>query len=171
MNATTTPVPGRQCGECALCCKLPEIRALNKPANSWCQHCSTKKSCAAYESRPQACRDFYCGYMTQDGIPEAWHPLKSRMMVVPSGEHVFIHVDPARADAWKKAPYYAQLKQWARANNAVGKQVFINIAGRHIVVLPDRDEDIGFVADDETVSFTTHQTPSGPVTQVSKVKL
>ena len=167
------PVAGRTCGDCAMCCKLPEIKALDKPRDTWCIHCSTRKKCDAYETRPTPCRDFYCGYMLHAEFGEEWHPLTSRMMVSlnSAGGHFFVQVDPARPDAWRKAPYYQQLKSMARANNPQGLQVIVAIGQRYVVVLPERDEDIGTVTDEDTVSFSITQTINGPITEVHKTKI
>jgi hypothetical protein len=31
-----SPVPGRNCGDCSLCCKLIRVDAFDKPAGVWC---------------------------------------------------------------------------------------------------------------------------------------
>ena len=164
---------GRSCGDCALCCKLLDIKALDKPGGEWCPHCSTRQKCDIYLSRPETCDTFNCGYITQSGVGEEWYPGRSRMIinVAGDGEHVFIIVDPARPDAWRKAPYYQQMKQWALANNGTGKQIIISINRRYIVIFPDREVDIGTVGDDETVTFTVTQTIAGPVTEAHKTKI
>ena len=143
------PVPNRTCGECAMCCKMPEIKALAKPAHQWCTHCSTRRGCDIYLERPETCRNFHCGYITQADIGEEWFPLTARMMVTftPDGQHVFVQVDPSRPDAWRKAPYLQQLKNWARMNNPRGQQIIVAIARRYIVIFPDREVDLGTVAE------------------------
>jgi len=176
MTATPTPlVPGRSCAECALCCKILEIRALEKPAGQWCGFCSTRQGCDAYDTRPDTCRRFHCGYLTNASIPDHWRPAASRMMITfanpEEGSHIFVHVDSGRADAWKKAPYYNDLKSWARQFNPRGMQIMVKIANRYIVVTPERDIDIGPVASDETVTFTRRQTPQGVVMDVAKSKI
>lgn len=166
-------VPGRSCGDCAMCCKLLEIKALNKPANEWCVNCSTRKGCDIYETRPQTCHNFNCGYMTQGAIGEEWWPTTARMMITYTGDgkHLFIQVDPTRPDAWRREPYYSQLKNWARINNPNGQQIIVAIAGRYIVIFPEREVDVGHVAADETVTFSLSHSASGPVTEVRKVKV
>lgn len=168
-----TTVPGRECGECALCCKLLDIKALEKPAGEWCPHCSSRKGCDIYLTRPDPCRSFHCGWMLQEGISPEWYPIQSRMIITFSGDgqHLFALVDPARPDAWKKAPYYQQLKNWARINNARGQQIIVSVNRRYIVIYPDREEDLGTIGDDETVTFEVVNTPTGPVTQARKAKM
>ncbi|MES2984017.1 MAG: hypothetical protein V4735_02385 [Pseudomonadota bacterium] len=173
MSEPSPTVPGRSCGDCALCCKILEIKALDKPRDVWCSHCSTRQKCDIYLDRPQTCRNYNCGYMTQPWIGEEWYPRNARMMISfgADGQHMFVQVDPTRADAWRREPYLSQLRQWARLNNPRGQQVIVSLNGRYIVVFPDREVDLGPIGDDETVTFTVTQTPTGPVTQAQKVKI
>ena len=156
-----------------MCCKLLDIKALEKPAGEWCTHCSTRQKCDIYLERPQTCHNFNCGYMTQAGIGEEWKPTHSRMMInfTGDGQHLFILVDPTRPDAWRKAPYLQQMKNWARINNPRGQQIIVSINKRYIVIYPDREVDLGPVDVDETVTFTVTQTPNGTMTIPQKVKI
>ena len=71
---------GRSCGTCSLCCKLPELEALNKPANTWCQHCPTGKGgCAIYPDRPEKCQNFGCGWLTDPALGDTWFPARAKM--------------------------------------------------------------------------------------------
>lgn len=70
-------VPGRECGECTLCCIVPGIDKpdMQKQPKSVCRHCD--KGCTIYETRPEVCRDYYCGWRKMDLIPGDWRPDKS----------------------------------------------------------------------------------------------
>jgi hypothetical protein len=165
-------VPGRSCEGCAMCCKLPFIKALDKPRDTWCSHCSTRKQCDIYDARPEPCRDYYCGWMRLAKIPQEWRPIDSRMIInfTEDSRHLFIHVDPARPDAWRRKPYLQHLRELARVNNPNGGQVIVSIGEHYIVVFPDREFDLGTMSDDETVTFTVTETLNGPVTEATKVK-
>jgi len=65
MNTELLPhlVPGRACGTCMMCCKVPYIKEFEKPAGVWCKHAVAGKGCGIYESRPSSCRAFYCMWM------------------------------------------------------------------------------------------------------------
>ena len=54
----------RSCGGCNLCCIIPAIPELGKPVDTRCEHL-TDSGCGIYHSprRPQACRDFNCGWL------------------------------------------------------------------------------------------------------------
>jgi hypothetical protein len=65
-------VPGRACGSCTVCCSILYIATLDKPAGVACVHCAS--GCAIHPTRPQACRDFYCGWRMLEIFSDAWRP-------------------------------------------------------------------------------------------------
>ena len=68
-------VPGRDCGDCNLCCVVPVIDSpeLTKLSGSVCRH-SKPGGCDIYEARPGVCRRFFCGWRRTTLIPEGWRP-------------------------------------------------------------------------------------------------
>jgi hypothetical protein len=74
----TQLVPGRECGGCTLCCIIPAIDKpeMQKAPSSVCGHCNGE-GCAVYETRPQTCRTYYCGWRWLDIFPDDWRPDKS----------------------------------------------------------------------------------------------
>jgi hypothetical protein len=84
-NATDTiigaPVPGRECGECIACCRLPQIDApeLQKPAGVLCPH-NNGGGCGIYESRPEICRDWFCIWRRVGNLPDAARPDRCGVM-------------------------------------------------------------------------------------------
>ncbi|HYZ33187.1 MAG TPA: hypothetical protein VE684_13015 [Crenalkalicoccus sp.] len=157
------PVPGRQCGSCALCCKTMGVVALDKPKGSWCAHCQPGAGCAIYPTRPGECRDFNCAWLTEPRLGEEWYPRRSRMVLVvePDGQRLTVHVDEQRPDAWRRPPYHAALRALAREGAASRRQVVVNLAGRIFVVLPDRDVDLGMVGPEELVLTGERRTSAG----------
>src|SRR5258707_684763 len=69
-------VPGRECAECTVCCTVPTIDKpeLQKPAGTTCRHCN--KGCGIYETRPEVCRTFFCGWRQLEIFGDAWRPDK-----------------------------------------------------------------------------------------------
>jgi hypothetical protein len=109
----------RACGTCSLCCKLPSIAALKKPADTWCTHCRPGNGgCLIYANRPSACRMFNCGWLNPfswDGvlpITEEWFPARCHFYLAYDDMMcVVVSVDPDFPDAWRAEPYYSAL--WA----------------------------------------------------------
>ncbi|WP_156947596.1 hypothetical protein [Bradyrhizobium sp. WSM3983] len=164
--------PMRECGSCSLCCKLLVIEPLNKPLGGWCKHCAVGTGCRVYETRPAECRDFLCGFLTLRELDESWRPSTSKLVICfdqGDTKTMFVHVDPARADAWTRAPYYPKLKEWSRRAVAGRGQVIVKIGRRAIVILPDKDVDLGPVGDDEMIA--TQECRSAHGIELNAIKL
>ena len=75
-----TLIPGRTCGDCTVCCTVMAIDKpdIQKPSGAACRHCVG--GCTIYETRPEVCRSWYCGWRTVDIFSEAWRPDKSGVM-------------------------------------------------------------------------------------------
>lgn len=52
------------CGECTLCCTLPQIveKGYEKDSYETCKHCELSVGCKIYEERPETCMGFMCLY-------------------------------------------------------------------------------------------------------------
>ncbi|WP_119256941.1 YkgJ family cysteine cluster protein [Shinella zoogloeoides] len=125
MLSSPNVVAGRSCGTCTLCCRLPDIDLLDKPANAWCRHCVAGEGCSIYADRPSVCRDFLCLWMTDEGLAEVWEPSCSHMMVYRQGPQVTVLVDPDHPDVWRKEPYHSHLRTWADDAEATGGYVIV----------------------------------------------
>lgn len=137
-------VPGRSCGECSLCCKLPRIEAFNKPAGLWCPHCAPGRGgCTIYDTRPDWCRNFLCAWLTSPALGPEWRPDKCKMFVRDEGNLLAVHVDPNDPQAWRREPFFRQIKEFATRAAGTAQQVAIYIKNRVIVVLPNKEVDVG----------------------------
>jgi hypothetical protein len=156
---------GRSCGTCALCCKLVGIAELNKPMGQWCPHCLKRGGCGIYPSRPEECRTFNCGWLTNAEIGEEWLPTRSKMVlhhVTDAGVNkLVVHVDPGSPLAWKNEPYYSQLKRWARNFEAQNGLVNLYIGKRVIVLLPQKEVDLGTFNIGDTFRYEKWRVGSG----------
>lgn len=56
-------VKDRECGDCNICCTYLRIDELpvKKPQDVACSHLC-EKGCGIYETRPNVCRSWYCGW-------------------------------------------------------------------------------------------------------------
>jgi hypothetical protein len=148
------------------------ISELKKPHGVWCPHCKPGLSCKIYENRPNECRNFYCGFLTNDILGEEWRPSYSKIIITgkDNGKHIIANVDPVRPDAWRREPYYSWLKKWAGGLMQTRGQVLARIDRHFYVIFPDRDVDMGLVDDDETIYTGQRQTPAGLRLEAVKVK-
>jgi hypothetical protein len=150
----------RSCDGCTLCCKVMEVKEIAKPGGKWCQHCTTGVGCGIYESRPLACSAYVCGYLTIPELTAEWKPAVSRL-VLPSmvtDGSIIVQVDPARPDAWRRQPYYAELQKWSRRALGEQQRVIVYSAGHSIVILPDHAVDLGDVTPDELIIIMSGST-------------
>lgn len=158
------PAAGRSCGTCTLCCKLFDIRALDKPRFEWCKHCAVGHGCNIYEQRPDECRAFNCSYLLNPDLGEEWKPSKSKIVLtLEKGNVIGVYVDPGRADAWRKEPYHSQIRRWAA--EAAGKRGQVIVwEGRNVVaLLPGGDKRLGPVPDGHHIVFSTRRGPGGNI--------
>ncbi len=74
-------VPGRQCGDCTVCCTVMAIDKpeIQKEAGVTCRHCVG--GCTIYETRPPLCRDYHCGWRQLPILDEGWRPDRSGVYV------------------------------------------------------------------------------------------
>lgn len=157
------PAPGRSCGGCTLCCKIFGIPEIDKPRFQWCGHCAIGEGCRIYETRPATCRAFVCGWLVDGTVPDHWKPSESRMVLTSEhgGRRLVIYVDTGRLDAWKKPPYYAEIKRTAAAMARSGGQVIVWQGPNAIAILPDRDKPLGPVAPGQIIATTARKGPGG----------
>lgn len=85
----TTPavgalVPGRTCGPCTACCRVPAIEVLAKPAGVLCRH-STGTACGIYQDRPEVCVRWYCLWRKIGALPNALRPDRSGVIFAIEG--------------------------------------------------------------------------------------
>src|SRR5215831_7608097 len=176
LAAETFVVPGRSCGTCTMCCKLFDIPEIPTTSGNWCRHCAPGKGCRIYDARPETCRNFHCGWMVSPGLGPEWKPDRAKLIVQlhAAGDGTFrltAYVDEGFPTAWRRPDIYAKLKEIATSGspaNPTGTKVVVRvkIGRRHIIILPDRDEDVGALADDEDVNVTAR----GGLINVEKVK-
>ena len=113
--------------------------------------------------------------MISKGLGPEWRPEQARFVLAKTngGRRLTAHVDPGYSSAWRRSPYYENLKAWAvhAAQKAPEMDlVDVMIGERVIVILPDRDVDVGLVAADEHVRLEKRSTPTGEIIDVHKVK-
>jgi hypothetical protein len=76
-------VAGRSCGSCNVCCVALTIDepALQKLQGYRCRNANPDNSCAIYETRPQTCRTFHCGWRRLKWVRETLRPDRSGVLV------------------------------------------------------------------------------------------
>ena len=76
-----TLIPGRDCGDCTVCCTVMTINKpeIQKQSGVTCRHCK-ETGCAIYDSRPPICRAWFCAWRTVEIFDDSWRPDRSGVM-------------------------------------------------------------------------------------------
>jgi hypothetical protein len=80
-----------------------------------------------------------------------------------------VQVDPGQPNAWRREPYYGQLKRWAVSSLAQKRHVLVHFNKVTTVVLPDRDVNLGVFAPGDRMVARERMTPNGLVVEVEKI--
>ena len=107
--------------------------------------------------------------MLESGLSPEWQPSIPKMMLYYEGARLCVRVDPPHADAWRREPYYSQLRECSRNALESQQQVVVYIRKRTIVVLPDKDVDLGDLEVGNQIWFGAQKTPRGKTWYAAKV--
>jgi hypothetical protein len=170
INTSTQVIPGRECGSCSLCCKVYTIAEINKPAGKWCQHCTPGKGCAIHDALPHQCAEFNCMWRTEETMSPAWKPDRAKMVlsVFPQNGFIYVQVDPGAPSAWRKQPYYDQLRQLARNNLQRGVHVLVFVNDHATLIMPEQDVPLGPMKPTDGFSVRQVFGPNGMTYEVTR---
>jgi len=151
--APTEPLPGRSCGGCTLCCKVMAVPEINKPRGAWCTYCVPGTGCRIYSDRPNGCRTFLCGWLTNPRFGAEWKPDRSRIVITVGrdGNGLNFQCDPGYPEAWRKQPYYSQIKSLAAIASRHDGMISVHSARNMIVVAPEREFALGEVGEHDEI--------------------
>jgi hypothetical protein len=65
------------------------------------------------------------------------------MFVRREGNLIAIHVDPSDPTAWRREPFFQQIKTFATKAVDIKQQVAVYIKNRVIVIFPNKEVDVG----------------------------
>jgi hypothetical protein len=107
---------------------------LEKPRGIVCQHCTSGKGCAIYATPPKECRDYECGWLAHDDIPNELRPDRCGFILgTTHGKRVvLIHVNERKMREQKRR--VRQLYRFAERIVRSGKPVVFfnqNIARKY----------------------------------------
>ncbi len=143
--------PGRQCGDCTLCCKVMAIEELAKPASAWCPHCEPGRGCRIYPDRPVECRSFSCVWLVNELLEEHWKPSRSKLVLTTSEDGLEVRCDPGFPDACRREPFRSELREWAVSGETLDMTVVVIVGQRMTLLTPECEFDLGIVGPDERI--------------------
>ena len=151
----------RQFGDCSLCCKLLRIPELDKPKDQWCPNFTPGTGCGIYAERPPSCRDFVCRWLINPSLGPEWKPSVCKMVLDFRSNALVVHVDPAINQPWRAEPYYSALKSMVAQGLKDGSVVMVLERRRTIILLPDRDVDMGVLPANARFQLKREMTAEG----------
>jgi hypothetical protein len=165
------PAPGRACGTCTLCCKVYALPEFEKAPGVWCKHCEPGRGCKIHESAPEQCQRFFCLWITDGNLPEAWRPDRAKFVlsVFPPNGFVYGQVDPGAPQAWRKEPYYAGLRSLARSILDERRHVIMFIGDEATLVMPEEAIPIGRMTAQDQFRIEPAFGPKGPTWRATRV--
>ncbi|MFN4296847.1 MAG: YkgJ family cysteine cluster protein [Brevundimonas sp.] len=118
---SAAPAPPRACGDCGLCCKIMGVEAIAKPPRKWCGHFRKGRGCSIYADRPSACGAFNCTWLLAPNLGDEWRPDRAGFVMhsEDGGQRLVVEADGAAPQAWRREPYQATLRDWARTIEVV----------------------------------------------------
>jgi hypothetical protein len=136
-------VPGRECGDCALCCKVFPIPETGKSDFALCPSARPPHGCSIHAARPDTCRDFFCLWRLDGSLGEEWKPSVAGFVLHdPSPWALLISCDVDNPEACRREPYDGQIRDWAvemqRRQLLMGRRV----GAKTYVVLRDREVEL-----------------------------
>ena len=167
-----SPPAARQCGGCTLCCKVLAIRELGKPSGAWCPHCTPGTGCKIYDTRPEECRTFSCGWLLDTELPEDWRPDRSKLVFYPAEgtRNIAVHVDPGAPDAWRREPYNSWLRDRSAEGLNTGACVFVSVGRNTTLVLPEGEQFLGAINTGDEIQVSKTIGPEGAMLEVKVIR-
>ena len=112
------------------------------------------KGCQIYLAKPPSCGVFNCLWLLDEKLGPEWQPSKSKIVLVRDARNhrIIAYVDATTPTAWKRSPYFEKLRDWMLAGMTPdGDSIFVSIAGKVTLLLPDGEHPLGVVGDDDIV--------------------
>ena len=111
--------------------------------------------------------------MTETWLGPEWKPDRAKMVLSldPVSRSMNVQLDPGQPGAWKREPYYGQLKRWAAASLPLQRHVLVHLNKTTTVVLPERDVPLGTFEPGDRLVSCERQTPTGRTVDVEKVRV
>jgi hypothetical protein len=86
-----------------------------------------------------------------DLLDARWKPSKAKFLLTTSEDGIELRCDPGFPDAWRKEPYYSEVREWAVAGERDAMTVVVISGRRLILVTGSREFDLRMVGDDERI--------------------
>jgi Fe-S-cluster containining protein len=162
----------RECGACGMCCKLFHIAAVDKRAGTWCRHWAAGAGCSIHPDRPEQCREFFCLWTTDASVADIWKPERSRIVlsIFPGNGFLYAQVDPSSPQAWRKQPYFDDLRRMAARLQELNRRVIVFVGENATLVTAQGATPLGRMSREESFVVEPAFGPNGPTFRVARTQ-
>ena len=103
--------------------------------------------------RPAGCRSFLCGWLTNPRFGPEWKPNRSKIVVTVGrdGNGLDFQCDPGFPEAWRKEPYYSEIKRLSAIAEEHDGMVAVQAGRNMIIISPDGEFPLGEVRDEDEI--------------------
>jgi hypothetical protein len=102
--------------------------------------------------------------MRDPGLPEAWKPERSRIVlsIFPGNGFLYAQVDLGAPQAWRKAPYFDDLRRLAARFNEQNRHVIVFVGDVATLILPEGPVALGKMTAEDNFRLEPAFGPNGP---------
>ena len=124
-----------------------------QPRGGWCPHCLRGKGCGIYAGRPDGCRTFLCGWLVNPRFGPEWKPDRSKIVITidRDGNGLTFQCDPGFPEAWRKEPYYGQIKNLAAIAARHDGSISVNSGRNLIIISAEREFALGELGEQDEI--------------------
>ena len=97
------------------------------------------------------CQTFSCLWLVDDQFDQHWKPSKSKLVLTTSEDGIEVRCDPGFPNAWRKEPFWSEIREWAISGETHDVTVVGIVGQRMTLITPDREFDLGIVGPDERI--------------------
>lgn len=65
-----------ECGNCTLCCELPELHEIPSAIGELCSKCIPKVGCSVQDNKPKECKIYQCAWVQMSNVGKELRPDK-----------------------------------------------------------------------------------------------
>lgn len=109
--------------------------------------------------------------MADATLPAEWKPERSKIVLslFPSNGFLYAQVDPGAPNAWRKAPYHAQLRAWAKDLLVDRRHVIVFVNDIATLIMPEDDFPLGPMKATDQFRIEPAFGPRGPTYRVARI--
>jgi len=110
--------------------------------------------------------------MTDASVAEIWKPERSRIVlsIFPGNGFLYAQVDPNSPQAWRKQPYFEDLRRMAAGLQELNRRVIVFVGEMATLMTPQGATPLGRMTPEESFVVEPAFGPDGPTFRVARTQ-